>query len=56
MEAGGVDWQLHLYGGTGHAYTRPEAAKLGRPGFAYRKASHERSWQAMLDLLRETLG
>jgi len=55
MEAGGVDWQLHLYGGTGHAYTRPEAGKLGRPGFAYRKESDERSWQATLNLL-EALG
>jgi dienelactone hydrolase len=56
MEAGGVDWQLHLYGGTGHAFTRPGAAALGLPGFAYNKGADERSWQAMLNLFAETLG
>jgi dienelactone hydrolase len=56
MEAGGVDWQLHLYGGAGHAFTRPGAAALGLPGFAYNKSADERSWQAMLSLFAETLG
>jgi dienelactone hydrolase len=56
MEAGGVDWQLHLYGGTGHAFTRPGAAAMGLPGFAYNKSADERSWQTMLDLFAETLG
>jgi dienelactone hydrolase len=56
MEAGGVDWQLHLYGGAGHAFTRPGAAALGLPGFAYNKGADERSWQAMLNLFAEALG
>jgi dienelactone hydrolase len=56
MEAGGVDWQLHLYGGAGHAFTRPGADALGLPGFAYHKSADERSWQAMLNLFAETLG
>jgi dienelactone hydrolase len=56
MESAGVDWQLHLYGGAGHAFTRPGADALGLPGFAYRKTAHERSWQAMLNLFAETLG
>jgi len=56
MEAGGVDWQLNLYGGAGHAFTRPGAAALGLPGFAYSKTADERSWQAMLNLFSETLG
>jgi dienelactone hydrolase len=56
MEAGGVDWQLHLYGGAGHAFTRPGSENLGIAGFAYHRSAHERSWQAMLCLLAETLG
>jgi dienelactone hydrolase len=56
MEAGGVDWQLNLYGGAGHAFTRPGAAAMGLPGFAYNKTADERSWQAMLNLFAETLG
>ena len=56
MDAGGVDWQLHLYGGTGHAFTRPGSENLGIPGFGYIKTAHERSWQAMLNLFSETLG
>ncbi|MDB6061982.1 MAG: dienelactone hydrolase [Verrucomicrobiaceae bacterium] len=56
MTAGGVDWQLHLYGGIGHAFTNPNVDKFGMPGFAYNKAADERSWQAMLNLFEETLG
>jgi dienelactone hydrolase len=56
MTAGGVDWQLHLYGGVGHAFTRPAAGSLGMPGFAYSKSADERSWQSMLGLFGETLG
>src|SRR5260370_22753311 len=46
MEAGGVDWQLNLYGGGGPAFTRPGAAAPGPPGFSYRKTPDGRSWQA----------
>jgi dienelactone hydrolase len=56
MMAGGVDWQLHLYGGVGHSYTRPGVEAMGRPGFAYSKTADERSWQALLNLFAETLG
>lgn len=56
MEAGGVDWQIHLYGGAGHAFTRPGVEAAGMPGFAYHKSADTRSWQAMLNLFAETLG
>jgi dienelactone hydrolase len=56
MEAGGVDWQLHLYGGAGHAFTRPGIEAAGMPGFAYHKNADQRSWQAMLHLFAEALG
>jgi dienelactone hydrolase len=56
MASGGVDWQLHLHGGTGHAFTRPGSEKLGMAGFAYNKSAYERSRQAMLNFLGETMG
>ena len=31
MRDGGVDWQMHLYGGTVHSFTNPEAAKRNKP-------------------------
>jgi len=29
MRAGGVNWQLHLFGGTVHSFTTPDAAEFG---------------------------
>ncbi|MET0544715.1 MAG: dienelactone hydrolase family protein [Caulobacterales bacterium] len=56
MEKSGVDWAMNVYGGALHAFTNPEADKLGFPGVAYQKTADERSWRAMLDLLEEKLG
>ncbi len=54
MTAGGVNWQMSVYGGVVHAFTNPEAAKLGRPGFAvYNKQADERSWSEMLGVFAE---
>ncbi|MGN6270650.1 MAG: dienelactone hydrolase family protein [Sphingomonas sp.] len=51
----GADWQIHAYGGAGHAFT--DAALKGkpplRPGVAYEEKADRRSWQAMKDFLRE---
>lgn len=48
MRTGGVDWQMHLYGGVVHGFTNPDAAALGRPDFArYDAAADHRSWRAM---------
>jgi dienelactone hydrolase len=52
MRAGGVDWQLHLYGGVGHSFTNPEADG-SNPGMKYDQRSDERSWRAMLGLFGE---
>jgi dienelactone hydrolase len=51
MTASGVDWQLHGYGGAGHAFT--DTAAPPRPGFGYHANADRRSWQAMADLLEE---
>lgn len=54
MRAGGVDWQLHIYGGVVHSFTDPEADKRGNPDFLrYDLAADARSWAAMRTLLDE---
>lgn len=56
MAAGGVDWQMHVYGGVQHTFTNSAATGAGIPGIAYDERADRRSWSAMLDLLAETLG
>ncbi len=55
MTAANVDWQLHMYGNTMHAFTNPQA---NDPGFGtvYNKVADMRSWQAMKDFFGEVLG
>ncbi len=53
MTAGGVDWQLIVYGGAQHSFTRPGADGAGIPGIAYHEATDRRSWRAMQDLFDE---
>lgn len=47
-----VDWQLHQYGNTMHAFTNPVA---NNPSFGtvYNETSDKRSWQSMQNFLRE---
>lgn len=52
MRAGGVDWQLHLYGGAVHSFTNPDADG-SNPAIRYDQHADERSWRAMLDLFTE---
>lgn len=47
MSEAGVDWQLHAYGHTVHAFTNP-----AREGM-YSPVADARSWQAMRDFLDE---
>ena len=51
----GADWQIHAYGGAGHAFTDVELAGKPplRPGVAYEEKADRRSWQAMQDFLAE---
>ena len=54
MRAGGVDWQMHLYGGVVHSFTNPEADKRGMPDFLRFDVSADgRSWAALRGLLEE---
>jgi len=56
MTAGGVDWQLVVYGGAVHSFTNQRAANIDLPGIAYHEPTDRRSWQAMLDLFAEVFG
>jgi dienelactone hydrolase len=57
MKAGGVEYQLHLYGGVVHSFTNPEADAMRRPEFArYDGRADTRSWASMLALFDEVMG
>jgi dienelactone hydrolase len=55
MRAGGVDWQMNLYGGAVHSFTNP-TADGSIPGVVYEPKADARSWRAMCDLFTETFG
>ena len=50
----GADWQIHVYGGTMHAFTNPQA---NDPGFGtvYNPDADRRSWRSLLDFLDEVM-
>lgn len=56
MEAAGIDWQMHVYGGVGHSFTNPDIAALGIPGFAYDATAEHRAWRSMRELLSDVFG
>ncbi len=50
-----ADWQLHLYGGVVHAFTKKSANKP-EIGVMYNATADKRSWISMLNFLKETIG
>ncbi|KJS08262.1 MAG: carboxymethylenebutenolidase [Gammaproteobacteria bacterium BRH_c0] len=52
LTTAGADWQIHAYGGTVHAFTRPDA---NDPDFGavYNPSADRRSWQSLLNFLAE---
>ena len=57
MRAGGVDWQMLVFGGVVHSFTNPAVDALGMPEFiAYSATADQRSWRAMCDLFDAKLG
>ena len=52
MTAAQVDWQLHAYGHTQHAFTNPEAHDT-KLGLIYNKLANDRSWLAMQNFFAE---
>jgi dienelactone hydrolase len=52
LTAAGADWQIHAYGHTLHAFTRPGADDPQR-GIRYDARADRRSWRALVDFLAE---
>lgn len=48
----GVDWQLHAYGHTGHAFTDP-SVNMRERGLFHQPDADRRSWQAMTNFFAE---
>ena len=55
LTAAGADWQIHLYGGTMHAFTNPEARDPAF-GTVYSATAARRAWEATRSFLSEVLG
>jgi dienelactone hydrolase len=51
----GADWQVHAYGGVGHAFTNPKADG-STPGLKYDALAAERAWTAFINFLEELFG
>jgi dienelactone hydrolase len=54
LTARGADWQVHVYGGTRHAFTNPRANDPAR-GTVYHPDADRRSWASMRAFLAEVL-
>lgn len=52
MNEAGVDWQVHSYGGTMHAFTNP-AANNPDFGAVYKEIAQQRSYQSLANFLAE---
>ena len=54
MTQAGVDWQMHVYGGTMHAFTNPKA---NNPSFGtvYKELAANRAYRSIADFLEEVL-
>jgi dienelactone hydrolase len=55
MRAGGVDWQLVVYGGAVHGFTNPGSGDDKSRGAAYDARADRRSWEAMKTFFAEVL-
>ncbi len=51
----GMDWQVHAYGGTTHAFTVPDVDS-GDGVLKHNPDAERRSWMSTLDLLSEVFG
>jgi len=54
MEAAGVDFRMHIYGGVFHSFTNPRAGEHGMEASSkYNECAKERSWTEMMALFNE---
>jgi dienelactone hydrolase len=56
MRAGGVDYQMLLYGNAGHSFTNREVDAMNLPGFKYDAETDRRSWRAMRNFFDDVIG
>jgi dienelactone hydrolase len=56
LDAAGVKYRFENYPGAVHSFTVKGAEKHGLKGMAYNEAADTKSWQAMRELFKETLG
>ncbi len=54
MTAAGADWQMHIYGGTQHAFTNPKASNAAA-GLVYNPVAERRAWISLVAFLSEVL-
>lgn len=56
LAGAGIDWEMHLYSDTKHAFTNPKSAHSPNPEVVdYNAKSAARAWQATEAFLAETL-
>ena len=55
MRTAKADWQMIYYANAVHAFTERSAGNDNSKGAAYNEKADKRSWQAMLDFLKEVL-
>lgn len=48
----GVDWQMHIYGNTSHAFTNPQANDTDL-GLIYNPIAEKRAWKSMQNFFEE---
>lgn len=53
MRSANADWQMVYYANAVHAFTEKKAGNDNSKGAAYNEKADKRSWQAMLDFLKE---
>ena len=55
MDSLSVDWQVHFYSQTKHAFTDPHASEIGPPEFGreYNATSASRAWESSFAFFRE---
>jgi dienelactone hydrolase len=56
MRAGGVDYQMLVYGNAGHSFTNREVDAMNLPGFKYDAETDRRSWRAMRNFFDDVIG
>lgn len=57
MNDAGIDWQVHFFSHTQHAFTDPDANKIGPPdmGRVYNPIATQRSWEMIVSFMWEIL-